>query len=571
MFSGIIASLGIAMGKAFVLRDIQIEVVEGKLDQAEVEAEKVNFQKALKKTVTQLEVVEANTRENIGAEEADVFNAHIMIASDPEFADEVIDAIENCQPACAALSKVVNAHIEQIEQLSDPYLRSRITDIKDVSLRVYRNLKGLPVTSLAEIEAGSILVAYDLTPSDTSQLDLSKIWGLVTDAGGKTSHSSIIARSLELPAIVGAVQATKRVNSGDYIILDAINNQVLINPDAKTIAEYERRKREFEAEKLELHKFKHEPCITKDGKVFSLFANIGTSKDAASALIHGAGGIGLYRTEFLFMDRKRMPTEEEQFESYKEVAQMLKGCPVIIRTVDIGADKKLEYLDMPVESNPSLGCRGIRLCFNYPELLMTQLRAIYRASHFGCVKIMFPMAISVEECRKLKGMLEEVKTYLRNADIPFDEDLKVGLMIETPAAVMISDFLIQEVDFFSIGTNDLTQYILAVDRCNVGVADLYDYFSPSLLRAIQRVIACSHDAGKWTGMCGHMAGDERAALLLAGLGLDEFSVSAVAIPRIKKILRSKSHKELMALADKALQMATSGEVQALLDDVMKGS
>ncbi len=565
MFSGIIASSGVAIGKGFVLKEVDIQICEGVLDPAEVEAELTRFKEARDKTVTQLETIRDKAVIKLGEEEAEVFEGHILVATDEELEEEVASAIASLIPADMALNTAIRTNIEMLESLDDPYLRERVADINDVGRRMLKNLLGLEMTTLEEVEEGSIIIADDLTPSDTSQLDLDKVRGFITNIGGRTSHSAIMARSLELPAIVGTGAATEKIQNGDLLVLDAINNKVLINPDATALECYYDLQEKLAEEYQELAKLKDLPCETDDGKPFEICANIGTVKDVEGANRHGAEGVGLYRTEFLFMDRTQMPTEEEQFNAYKAVAEAMGNRPVIIRTLDIGGDKDLPYLNLPNEMNPFLGWRAIRMCLDKPEILKKQLRAILRASHFGKLKIMFPMVISVEEIRRIKVMIESVQNSLSEENIPFDTDIEIGVMIETPAAVMIADLLIEELDFFSIGTNDLTQYVLAVDRGNENIAGLYDYFAPSVLRAIRRVIECSHNAGKWTGMCGEMAGDERAALLLAGLGLDEFSMSATSIPRIKKVIRSQSHEQLKALAEEVMKQPTAKGVKQLLD------
>ena len=565
MFSGIIASSGVAIGKAFVLKEVDIQISDGVLDHSEVQSEITRFQSARDKTVEQLEAIRDKAADKLGEEEAEVFEGHILVATDEELEDEVVGAIKSLKPADAALDEAIRVNVGMLEELDDPYLRERVADIKDVGRRMLKNLLGIEVASLEEVEEGSIIIADDLTPSETSQIDLNRVWGFVTNIGGRTSHSAIMARSLELPAIVGARVATDRILNGDQIVLDAINNKVLVNPDAEALDYYNTLQKQLEEERFELSKLKDLPCETLDGKAYEVCANIGTVKDVEGADRHGAEGVGLYRTEFLFMDRTQMPTEEEQYQAYKAVAESMNGRSVVIRTLDIGGDKDLPYLDLPQELNPFLGWRAIRMCFDKPEILNTQLRAILRASAFGKLKIMFPMVISVEETRRLKKMVAEVKIGLKDAGIAFDDCVEVGIMVETPAAVMVADLLIQEMDFFSIGTNDLTQYVLAVDRGNEMIADLYDPMAPSILRAIKRVIDCSHEAGKWTGMCGEMAGDEQAALILAGLGLDEFSMSATSIPRVKKALRAQSYDKLKALAEEVVNQPTTEDVKSLLD------
>ncbi|MGI9275039.1 MAG: phosphoenolpyruvate-protein phosphotransferase PtsI [Endozoicomonas sp.] len=565
MFSGIIASSGVAIGKAFVLKEVDIQISEVALDSSEVQSEVARFKSARQQTVVQLEAIRDKAAAKLGEEEAEVFEGHILVATDEELEGEVVGAIKGLKPADAALDEAIRANVSMLEELDDPYLRERVADIKDVGRRMLKNLLGIEVASLEEVEEGSIIIADDLTPSETSQIDLKRVWGFVTNIGGRTSHSAIMARSLELPAIVGAKVATDRIQNGDQVVIDAINNKVLVNPDAEAMDYYHTLQKKLVEERQELSKLKDLPCETKDGKAFEVCANIGTVKDVEGAERHGAEGVGLYRTEFLFMDRTQMPTEEEQFMAYKAVAEAMTDRSVVIRTLDIGGDKDLPYLDLPQELNPFLGWRAIRMCFDKPEILNTQLRAIFRASAFGKLKIMFPMVISVEEVRRLKNMVAEVKSSLKEEGVAYDDAVEVGIMVETPAAVMVADLLIEEMDFFSIGTNDLTQYILAVDRGNEMIADLYDPMAPSVLRAIKRVVDCSHAAGKWAGMCGEMAGDERAALILAGLGLDEFSMSATSIPRVKKALRAQSFEQLKVLAEEAVNQPTTEDVKSLLD------
>ncbi|MET4695561.1 phosphoenolpyruvate-protein phosphotransferase PtsI [Endozoicomonas lisbonensis] len=566
MFSGIIASSGVAIGKAFVLKEAEFQISDGVLDSSEVDANIARFKDAIAKTVEQLEAIRDKAAAKLGEEEAEVFEGHILVATDEELEEEVVEAIKGLKPADAALSETIAANVAMLAELDDPYLRERVADIKDVGRRMIKNLLGIDMASLEDVAHGTIIIADDLTPSETSQIDLERVWGFITNIGGRTSHSAIMARSLELPAIVGAKVATDSIQNGDTVVLDAINNKVLVNPDQSAIDSYKTLQVQLDEERKELSKLKDLSCTTVDGKQFEICSNIGTVKDTEGANRHGAEGVGLYRTEFLFMDRTQMPTEEEQFDAYKAVAEAMSDRPVVIRTLDIGGDKDLPYLDLPQELNPFLGWRAIRMCFDKPEILNTQLRAILRASAFGKLKIMFPMVISVEEARRLKQIVADVKAELTSKGIAFDDTVEVGIMVETPAAVMVADLLIQEMDFFSIGTNDLTQYILAVDRGNEMIADMYDPMAPAVLRAIKRVIDCSHEAGKWTGMCGEMAGDERASLILAGLGLDEFSMSATSIPRVKKVLRSHKYEELKVMAEAAVNQPTTEDVKALLND-----
>ena len=565
MFSGIIASSGVVIGKAFVLKEVKIQISNNVLDNSEIEADISRFKLARNKTVKQLEMIRDKTAQKLGDEEAKVFEGHILVTIDAELEEEVISAIRSLKPADYALNEAIQANIKMLEEFNDTYLHERVSDIKDVGRRMLKNLLGLPVNSLEVVDKGSVIIADDLTPSDTSQIDLDRVCGFITNMGGRTSHSAIIARSLELPAIVGAKVATDCIHDGDQVVVDAINNKVLVNPDATALDYYNTLQQKLDQERQELVQLKNFPCETKDGKVFEICANIGAMKDIQGADCYGAEGVGLYRTEFLFMDRTHIPSEEEQFLAYQSVAKFMNNRSVIIRTLDVGGDKELPYLDLPQELNPFLGWRAIRMCFDKPEILNTQLRAIMRASAFGKLKIIFPMVISVEEARRLKAMVAAVKVELNIEDIVFDNSVEIGIMVETPAAVMIADLLIKEVDFFSIGTNDLTQYVLAVDRGNEMIAALYEPMAPSVLRAIKRVIDCSHAAGKWTSMCGEMAGDERIALILAGLGLDKFSMNASSIPRIKKVLQKENFKALQQLAVNVVNQATTEDVKALLD------
>ena len=420
------------------------------------------------------------------------------------------------------------------------------------------------IVDLGDIAEESILVAYDLTPSETAQLNLDKVLGFITDIGGRTSHTSIMARSLELPAIVGTNDVTARVNTGDYLILDAVNNRVYVNPTQAEIDELKTLEAKLAEEKAELAKLKDLPAVTLDGHKVEVVANIGTIRDCEGAHRNGAEGVGLYRTEFLFMDRDQLPSEEEQFIAYKEVVEAMEGRLVVLRTMDIGGDKELPYLNLPKEMNPFLGWRAVRIALDRREILHAQLRAVLRASAFGKLAVMFPMIISVEEIRELKSVLETLKAELRAEGKAFDENIQVGVMVETPSAAVNAKFLAKEVDFFSIGTNDLTQYTLAVDRGNELISHLYNPMSPSVLGLIKQVIDASHAEGKWTGMCGELAGDERATLLLLGMGLDEFSMSAISVPRIKKLIRHVNYQEVKALADEALQKPTTTEIEQLI-------
>lgn len=565
MISGIMASPGITFAKALLLQEDEITINTAKV--SDTDKEVTRFLDAREKSAAQLEVVKEKARETFGEEKEAIFEGHIMLLEDEELEEDIISYIKdnNCS-ADFAVQKIVEQNATMLSELDDPYLRERAADFRDIGGRLLKNVLGIDIVNLSDISEEVVLIANDLTPSETAQINLDKVLGFITDIGGRTSHTSIMARSLEIPAIVGTNDITKRVQNGDMIILDALNNKIIINPSESELAEAKEIKAAFLAEKAELAKLKDLPAETIDGHRVEVCSNIGTVKDTDGAKRNGAEGIGLYRTEFLFMDRDQLPTEEEQFAAYKEVVEAMEGQPCIIRTMDIGGDKDLPYLDLPTEMNPFLGWRAIRICFDRPEIMNPQLRALLRASAFGKIRIMFPMIISVEEIRRLKNILATLKDELTAEGLAFDENIEIGVMIETPAAAAIAHHLIKEVDFFSIGTNDLTQYTLAVDRGNELISDLYNPMSPSVLSIIKTVIDASHAEGKWTGMCGELAGDERATLLLLGMGLDEFSMSAISIPTVKKIIRNTNFSEVKALADKALSMATAAEIEALVTE-----
>ena len=493
-----------------------------------------------------------------------------MLLEDEELEQEIISLIKSDKKTAeAAVQSVIEDQATALEALDDEYLKERAADVRDIGKRLMRNILEMPIIDLSAISEKVILVATDLTPSETAQLSLDNVLGFITDLGGRTSHTSIMARSLEIPAIVGTSNATETIKKEDYLVLDAINNKIIINPSDEELEALKAIKEEYLHEKEELAKLKDLPAITLDGHQVEVCANIGTVRDVAGAERNGAEGVGLYRTEFLFMDRDSLPTEEEQFQAYKAVAEAVGSPAVIIRTMDIGGDKDLPYMNLPKEENPFLGWRAIRICLDRKEILHPQLRAILRASAFGKLRIMFPMIISVEEIRALKAELEILKSQLREENKPFDESIEVGVMVETPAAAVMARHMAKEVDFFSIGTNDLTQYTLAVDRGNELISHLYNPMSPAVLNLIKQVIDASHAEGKWTGMCGELAGDERATMLLLGMGLDEFSMSAISIPRIKKIIRNANFDDAKALAEQALAQPTAKELMDLVETFTK--
>ncbi|MGK3114201.1 phosphoenolpyruvate-protein phosphotransferase PtsI [Candidatus Pantoea formicae] len=570
MISGILASPGIAFGKALLLKEDEIVISRKKITDDQVEQEVQRFLDGRGKAAVQLEAIRVKAGETLGEEKAAIFEGHIMLLEDEELEQEIIDLIKKDHAtADAAAYSVIDGQAKALEELDDEYLKERAADVRDIGKRLLQNILGLHIVDLGAIAEESILVAKDLTPSETAQLNLKKVLGFITDIGGRTSHTSIMARSLEIPAIVGTGNVTTTVKNGDYLIIDGVNNKIYVNPSDAEQEELKAIQTQYLSEKHELAKLKDLPAITLDGHQVEVCANIGTVRDVAGAERNGAEGVGLYRTEFLFMDRDSLPTEEEQFQAYKAVAEAMGSQAVIVRTMDIGGDKDLPYMNLPKEDNPFLGWRAIRIAMDRKEILHAQLRAILRASSFGKLRIMFPMIISVEEVRALKAELELLKTQLREEGKAFDETIEVGIMVETPASAVIARHLAKEVDFFSIGTNDLTQYTLAVDRGNDLISHLYNPMTPSVLGLIKQVIDASHAEGKWTGMCGELAGDERATLLLLGMGLDEFSMSAISIPSIKKIIRNTNFEDAKALAEQALAQPTAEDLMNLVNKFIK--
>ena len=569
MISGIPASPGIVFGKALVLKEEKIVLDMQKIKDSQVDEEIARFYAGREAAVEQLNSIKERAYQSLGEEKAAIFEGHLMILEDEELEEEIIDYLRsNHVNAAVAANVVIDQQVAILSEIDDEYLKERAGDIRDIGNRLIKNILGMHIVDLGEINEEAILVAYDLTPSETAQLNLNKVLGFVTDIGGRTSHTSIMARSLELPAIVGTNNVTELVNTGDFLILDALNNVVYVNPSQEDIQRLKALQAKLADEKAELAKLKDLPALTLDGHRVDVVANIGTIRDIEGAERNGAEGVGLYRTEFLFMDRDQLPTEEEQFIAYKDVVEAMNGNLVILRTMDIGGDKELPYLDLPKEMNPFLGWRAIRIALDRREILNAQLRAVLRASAYGKLAVMFPMIISVEEIRELKSVIEELKVELRNEGKAFDENIQIGVMVETPSAAVNAKFLAKEVDFFSIGTNDLTQYTLAVDRGNELISHLYNPMSPSVLSLIKQVIDASHAEGKWTGMCGELAGDERATVLLLGMGLDEFSMSAISVPRIKKLIRNVNYQDAKLLAEKALQQPTAAEIERLVIDFL---
>ncbi len=570
MFRGIGASPGVAIGKALVYKEEEIKI-DG-LPVKDINSELNALEKALTATKNQLQAIKTVTEKRLGADKAAIFEAHIMILEDPEMLSQVKDKLSSEGVSAAfALKSVVDSFVSIFDAMGDAYLKERAADIKDVGGRLLKNLLGLPIVDLSTLEEEVILVAHDLTPSDTATMNLDKVLGFITNIGGRTSHTAIMARTLEIPAIVGIGGITELVKAGDIIVLDGSNGEGYINPDSVTLEAFENKARDYREQREKLLALKDSVTITKDNRRVELACNIGTPKDVKGVLENGGEGVGLYRTEFLYMNRSSMPSEEEQFEAYREVLEKLEGKPVIIRTLDIGGDKELPYLSLPKEMNPFLGYRAIRICLDQPEIFKTQLRALLRASIYGNLKIMYPMISSVEEVRAANKILAEVKAELDAAKIPYSSDIEVGIMIEIPSAAVIGDMLIKEVDFFSIGTNDLIQYSTAVDRINEKISHLYEPFHPAVLRLIKLVIDHAHNGGKWVGMCGEMAGDTKLIPVLLGLGLDEFSMSAGAVLPARELIRGLSYQQLKKLAEGTLLLPTAEEIKKYVQENMTRS
>ena len=565
---GIAASNGIAIAKAFKLIEPELTVVKSTI--SDVEAEINLYKEALVKTTEELQKIKVKAAQNLSEEEAAVFDAHINMANDPELLSQTTDKIktENVN-ASYAFDEVSNMFIMMFESMDNEYFRERAADIKDIKKRILAHLLGVKVNDPSTIDEQVVIIAEDLTPSDTAQLDRNFVKGFATNIGGRTSHSAIMARSLEIPAVVGTKTVLEDVKDGDMIILDGLEGNVIVNPSAEQLAHYEKVAASYEAQKAEWAKLNNEKTVSKDGQHVELAANIGTPKDVEGVLANGGEAVGLYRTEFLYMGRDNFPTEEEQFEAYKAVLEAMGDKPVVVRTLDIGGDKELPYLHLPKEMNPFLGYRAIRLCLDDTDLFCTQLRALLRASAYGKLRIMFPMIATLNEFRSAKALLLEEKAKLVAEGVTVSDEIEVGMMVEIPSAAVLADQFAKEVDFFSIGTNDLIQYTMAADRMNEKVSYLYQPYNPSILRLVKMVIDAAHKEGKWTGMCGEMAGDQTAIPLLLGLGLDEFSMSATSILPARSLISKLSKAEMQELAAEALNKSTVEEVIELVENIQK--
>ena len=566
---GIAASDGIAIAKVYTLTEPDLSFT--KISVEDTDKEISRLEDALAVSIKEIELIKETALKNLGEEEAQVFEAHLMVLSDPELVGQVKDAITSQKVnAEHALKEVSDMFISIFAGMEDnPYMQERAADIRDVSKRILANLLGVKIPSPATIKDEVVVVAGDLTPSDTAQLNRKYVKAFVTDIGGRTSHSAIMARSLEIPAIVGTKEITSLAKDGDLIIIDGLSGAVFLNPSEDVVAEYRAKAEAFAAQQAEWEKLKDADTFTKDGHQVELAANIGTPKDLEGVIHNGAEGVGLYRTEFLYMDSHDMPTEEDQFEAYKAVLEGMNGKPVVVRTMDIGGDKELPYLPLPHEMNPFLGYRAIRISLNEPEMFRTQLRALLRASVYGKLRIMFPMIATLNDFRGAKALLLEEKAKLVAEGVAVSDDIQVGIMIEIPAAAVLAHQFAKEVDFFSIGTNDLIQYTMAADRMNERVSYLYQPYNPSILTLIKHVIDSAHKEGKWAGMCGEMAGDQTAVPLLVGLGLDEFSMSASSVLKTRSLISKLTLSDMQALADKAInECATVQEVEALVEEAV---
>ena len=559
--TGIGASEGVSVGKVLLFIEEEMIIPEVKTEDSTVESELTKLDEGLKKSKTQLIAIREKVKEKMGEDKAAIFDGHIMLLEDEDLIMEVQDKIKGeGLPAAKALSDGIEEYCAMISALEDPYLRERAADLQDIGKRWLKNILGIKIKDLSNLEPNTVVVTYDLTPSDTAQLDLENCVGFITEVGGKTAHSAIMARSLELPAVVGVKGVLSEAKEGETVVMDGEAGVLFLNPAEDVIKEYNDKREKIEKEKEELKKLITEEAITPDGRKVDIWGNIGSPKDVDAVIEAGASGVGLYRTEFLFMDSDHFPTEQEQYEAYRVVAEKLKGKPLTIRTMDIGGDKELPYLDLPKEMNPFLGYRAIRISLENKEMFKTQLRAILRASQYGQIKIMYPMISSINEIRKANAILEECKKELDAEGKVYDTNIKVGIMIETPSTAIIAYKFAKEVDFFSIGTNDLTQYFLAVDRGNEMVSSLYNSFNPAVLEAIQKVIDAAHDAGINVSMCGEFAGDKKATKLLLGMGLDSFSMSASSMLPVKKIIRNTNYIDAQKYRDIILQQNTPEEV-----------
>ncbi|MFG0975536.1 phosphoenolpyruvate--protein phosphotransferase [Clostridioides difficile] len=563
-YKGIGASPGVALGKALVVEHSELVIEKKSIDNVEAEIAKLEDAVAVSKE--ELVKVKEKASEELGAEEAEIFEAHLLVLEDPELIGSAIDKIKTeSVNAEYALNEIKEMFVSMFESMDNEYMKERAADIKDVTNRILRHVLGIKVVDLSALSEEVVLIAHDLTPSDTATMNKKMVLGFLTDIGGRTSHTAIMSRTLEIAAIVGLNDITSKVKDGDFVVFNGDTGEVIVNPDEETINKYTELKAKYEDERKALQLLKGKPSVTLDGKHVELAGNIGTPNDIEGLIKNDAEGVGLYRTEFLYMDRDSFPTEEIQYEAYKAVLEGMDGKPIVIRTLDIGGDKELSYLSMEPEMNPFLGYRAIRLCLDRKDIFKTQLRALYRASVHGRLRIMFPMISSLEELLQAKEVVKEVLAELDSEGVAYAKDLEIGMMIEVPSAAVISDVLAKHVDFFSIGTNDLIQYTCAVDRMNQKISYLYNQFNPAVLRLIKTVIDNAHKEGKWAGMCGESAGDQKMIPILLGMGLDEFSMSPISILPARKLITSVKESDMKKLADDVLNMGTAEEIKSYIE------
>ena len=569
MYKGTNASDGIGIGTAVIVEEAELVITRREVGDAQAEVSR--FKGALEQTVAETQKMAEDLATRVGEKEAEIMQGHMMLLSDPMLTGEIENSISNDKVnAEFAIETVCNMYADMFASMGDGLMQQRATDMRDIKVRMQRTLMGLQSADVSSLPAGTVLVAKDLTPSMTAGINPANVVGIVTELGGRTSHSAILARALEIPAVVAVNGLLEQVKDGDTVVLDGSTGEVYVNPDTEIKTAYEAKRDQFLKEKKELEKYIGKPSVTKDGVQVEIVANIGKPEDVDKVLQYDGEGVGLFRTEFLFMDRTSMPTEDEQFEAYKKVAAAMNGKPVIIRTLDIGGDKEIPYMGLEKDENPFLGYRAIRLCLDRKEdIYKPQLRALLRASAFGNIRIMIPLVTCIEEYREAKALIEELKKELDEKGIAYKKDIQVGIMVETAAASLIADIFAKEADFFSIGTNDLTQYTMSVDRGNKKISYLYSTFNPAVLRSIRHIIACGREAGIMVGMCGEAASDPMMVPLLLAFGLNEFSMSASAILRTRKLVTEYSVSELQEVADKAMSFATTAEVEAYMREFME--
>ena len=569
MYKGTNASDGIGIGTAVIVEEAELVITRREVGDAQAEVSR--FKGALEQTVAETQKMAEDLATRVGEKEAEIMQGHMMLLSDPMLTGEIENSISNDKVnAEFAIETVCNMYADMFASMGDELMQQRATDMRDIKVRMQRTLMGLQSADVSSLPAGTVLVAKDLTPSMTAGINPANVVGIVTELGGRTSHSAILARALEIPAVVAVNGLLEQVKDGDTVVLDGSTGEVYVNPDTEIKTAYEAKRDQFLKEKKELEKYIGKPSVTKDGVQVEIVANIGKPEDVDKVLQYDGEGVGLFRTEFLFMDRTSMPTEDEQFEAYKKVAAAMNGKPVIIRTLDIGGDKEIPYMGLEKDENPFLGYRAIRLCLDRKEdIYKPQLRALLRASAFGNIRIMIPLVTCIEEYREAKALIEELKKELDEKGIAYKKDIQVGIMVETAAASLIADIFAKEADFFSIGTNDLTQYTMSVDRGNKKISYLYSTFNPAVLRSIRHIIACGREAGIMVGMCGEAASDPMMVPLLLAFGLNEFSMSASAILRTRKLVTEYSVSELQGVADKAMSFGTTAEVEAYMREFME--